>query len=159
MGVVWGRGRRSQATAERRCLVPLGGGQNDTRLAIHGRGKGVEVVAQAGDLFWEFSEDGVRNDASVDHVILEVLTIIERLFVEALPIRGANVEEDGMELVGVGRVKNANDSPTKVLELVACERSPVVWLFDRVGLVVLNVSGPRVLKNTVSSAHPALTRE
>ena len=86
------------------------------------------------------------------------MTLIERLSVEVLPNRSAKVEEDGVECIGVGGMKNANDSSTMVLELVACDSSSVVCVFHRVGLVVLGVSGPRVDKSAVSSGHPVFTR-
>ena len=77
------------------------------------------------------------------------MNLIERLSVEVLPDRIVMVEEDGIEWIGVGGVENAIDPPTMVLELIACDRSPVV----------LDASDPRVHKSAVSSGHPAFTRE
>ena len=49
-----------------------------------------------GYLFYEIPVDGVDNDASVDHVIQEKLTLIERPSVEPLPNRSTNIKEDGV---------------------------------------------------------------
>ena len=53
-------------------------------------------------------------------------------------------EEDGVEWIGIGKVKNTNNPPTMVLELVVCGSFPVVCPLHCVGLVLLGVSDPRV---------------
>ena len=74
-------------------------------------------------------------------------------------IEKRRLKEDGVEWVGVGGVRDANNPPTMVRERVACDGSPVVGLFHRVGFVILDVSDPRVHKYPVSSGHPDLTKE
>ena len=77
------------------------------------------------------------------------MTLIERLSVEVLTDRSVMVEEGGMEWIGIGGVENAIGPPTMVLELIACDRSPLV----------LDASDSRVHKSAVSSGRPDFTRE
>ena len=102
----------------------------------------------------------VSNDASVAHVMFEKFTFIECLPVEVIPNRSSKDEEDGVEWIGIGEVKNANDPPTMVLRLVTCDRSPLVaFFFHHMLLVALDVSGPRVHSRAVGCGYPALTGE
>ena len=64
-----------------------------------------------------------------------------------------------MDYIFVGGVKNANDSLTMAFELVACDSSPTIYLFDSVGFVVLDVRNPRVHESAVSSGHSAFPGE
>ena len=87
------------------------------------------------------------------------MAFLKRPPVEVVPDRGAKVEEDRVKWVFVGGVKNSNDPPTVVLELVACHSPSVVCLLHGVGFVVSDISGPRVHESTMDGGRPAFPRE
>ena len=64
-----------------------------------------------------------------------------------------------MKRVRVGRVEDADNSFTVVLELVACNTPPVVSILHGMGLVRLDAGGPCVQEGAVGGRHPALSRE
>ena len=87
------------------------------------------------------------------------LAFIECLPVEVFPDGRAMVVEDGMEEVGVGWVKNADNPITVVLELIACDTSPIIRLLHGMRFVGLNVGSSRAQEGAVGGGHAALPRE
>ena len=67
--------------------------------------------------------------------------------------------EDGVEGVGVGLVGSTDNSLTVVLELIACDTSPIIRLLHGMRFVGLNVGSSRVQESAVGGGHPALPRE
>ena len=64
-----------------------------------------------------------------------------------------------MKGVGVGWVENADIPLTVVLELIACDTSPIIRLLHDMRFVGLNVGSSRVQEGAVGGGHPALPRE
>ena len=158
MGEIRGRKRRSEATAEKRCLG----------LRIGGRGIGFVVrspwsgegnTGGSGGLFVLGTSHAVSRDASVDHVVQEKLTFIERPPVWIVPDSRAKIEENRVKYVLVGGVENANDPLTVVFELIACNSPPVVSFLHSVGFVVLDIGDPCVYKSAMAGRHPAFHGE
>ena len=87
------------------------------------------------------------------------LAFIECLPVEVFPDGGAKVVEDGVEGVVVGWVENADNPLTMVLELIACDTSPIIRLLHGMRFVGLNVGSSRVQEGGVGGGHPALPRQ
>ena len=87
-------------------------------------------MAQMGYLFWNVLVYSLSHDASVNHVAQQYMAFVERPPIEIVSNGGAKVEEDRMEWILVGGVENANNPLTVVLELVACDSSPVVRQFS-----------------------------
>ena len=67
--------------------------------------------------------------------------------------------EDGVEGVGVGWVENADTPLTVVLELIACDTSPMIRLLHGMRFVGLNVGSSLVQESAVGVGHPALPSE
>ena len=84
---------------------------------------------------------------------------LECLPVEVFPDGGAKVVEDWVEGVGVGWVENADNPITVVLELIACDTSPIIRLLHGMRFVGLNVGSSRAQEGAVGGGHPALPRE
>ena len=64
-----------------------------------------------------------------------------------------------MEGVGVEWVESADNPLTVVLELIACDTSPVIRLLHGMRFVGLNVGSSLVQESAVSGGHPTLPRE
>ena len=99
------------------------------------------------------------RDTSVDHVVQESLSFIERPPVKIAPDSRAKVEESLLKWVLARKVKNANDPFTVVFELVTGNSPPVVRFFHGVWFVVLDVGEPRVRECAMGSRHPAFPEE
>ena len=67
--------------------------------------------------------------------------------------------EDGVEGVGVGLVESTDNPLTVVLELSACDTSPIIRLLHGMRFVGLNVGSSCVQESAVGGGHPALPRE
>ena len=87
------------------------------------------------------------------------MAFIECLPVEVFPDGGAKVVEDGVEGVDVGLVESADNPLTVVLELIACDTSPIIRLFHSMKFVGLNVRSSRVQESAVGGGHPLLPRK
>ena len=64
-----------------------------------------------------------------------------------------------MEWVRAEWIKDANNFLTVVLEVVACDTSPVVSLLYGMRFVVLDAGSPRGHEGAVGGGHPALPME
>ena len=64
-----------------------------------------------------------------------------------------------MEGVRVGWVEDADNPLTVVLELIACDISPIISLLHGMRFVGLNVGSSRVQESAVGGEHPALVGE
>ena len=64
-----------------------------------------------------------------------------------------------MEGVGVGWVENVDNPLTVVLELVACDTSPIIRLLHGMRFVGLNVFSSLVQESAAGVGHPALPKE
>ena len=64
-----------------------------------------------------------------------------------------------MEGVGVGWVENADNPLTVVLELIACDTSPIIRLLHGMRFVGLNVGTSIVQESAVDGGHPSFPRK